>query len=661
MAFETQHVRVRNIRGVSPFRNAMTHFRNFHKAVLWILSFLITIAAIGDLRAQQTVGLFKNAPGSDESYTLVRAMNSPSTFIIDQYGRELHSWTDSTYAYWGTPYLRENGNLVHMAFTLPPITAHIVEFDWDGNMVWDWQSTDSSFIQHHDIEPLPNGNLLILGRDKRTKSQFAEAGRDTSGVTDSIIYGEKVIEVHPIGASGGVKVWEWTVLDHLIQDFDPLKSNFGIVENHPELVDVNFGPREASWLHGNSVEYSAKYDQVILSLRNLNELWVLDHTTTSVESSGHTGGDRGMGGDILYRWGNPQSYRAGDSTNQQFSWQHHAQIIGEGLPGAGNLIAFNNGNLWLYSSIVEIESPADALGNFPIPSPGTAHTPTSSTWTYTDTPPSNFYAYFISSCQRLANGNTFMCQGPLGEFREVNAAGDIVWKYQNPIGRFGATVQGEPFVGTSCFRAFRYAPDYPAFDGRSLIPTHSLEVYPTTISGSKTVPMIPSEIDQVKITANITASAGLASATALVDTGDGMFPIMMTDDGTNGDEVAMDSWFTATLPQVTPLTSVSYYIETVDDTAATVNDPPNPPETVYRFVIGYACGNIDGLVEAGNPTDISDLTYLVDFLFAGGAAPIGMDAANVDGQSSGGLPVDIGDLTYLVDFLFQGGLFPSCQ
>ncbi|MDF1543804.1 MAG: choice-of-anchor B family protein [bacterium] len=86
------------------------------------------------------------------------------------------------------------------------------------------------------------------------------------------------------------------------------------------------------------------------------------------------------------------------------------------------------------------------------------------------------------------------------------------------------------------------------------------------------------------------------------------------------------------------------------------------PATVDGSV-GLSCcvgitGNIDG--DPFQTIDVTDLTYFVDYLFAGGAAPACPDEANINGDIT--KAVDIGDLTYFVEFLFGGGPFPAmCQ
>jgi len=123
------------------------------------------------------------------------------------------------------------------------------------------------------------------------------------------------------------------VWDHLIQDYDPTRDNYGVVADHPELVDVN-GWVEAGksihpfWNHMNSIDYNPDEDQIVLSVRGSSELWVIDHSTTSAEAAGHTGGRSGKGGDLLYRWGNPETYDAPGS--QMLFDQHDAQWIEPG-------------------------------------------------------------------------------------------------------------------------------------------------------------------------------------------------------------------------------------------------------------------------------------------------------------------------------------------
>jgi hypothetical protein len=189
------------------------------------------------------------------------------------------------------------------------------------------------------------------------------------------------------------------------------------------------------WTHLNGVAYNADLDQIVVSVHAFSEVWIIDHSTTTTEATGHTGGRSGKGGDLLYRWGNPRAYRAGKAKDQRLFAQHNAHWIPRGLPGAGHLLVFNNGNRRLngnYSSVDEIVLPVDAEGKY-AHKPGTAYGPDKAVWSYSAPKKSDFFAMLISGSQRLANGNTLICSGLNGTVFEVTPEKDVVWKYRNPV------------------------------------------------------------------------------------------------------------------------------------------------------------------------------------------------------------------------------------
>jgi hypothetical protein len=242
-----------------------------------------------------------------------------------------------------------------------------------------------------------------------------------------------------------------------VQEYDSTKKNYGDVSNHPELIDINFGPAKADWTHVNSVDYNEEFDQLLICSRELNEIWVIDHSTTTEEAAGHSGGNYGKGGDILYRWGNPQSYRAGNENDRQLFNPHDANWIEPGCPGEGNILIFNNQrelenepnpSLRKYSTVDEIETPVDKRGNYY--RIGGAFGPVTPIWSYQDSDPHYFYSYHLSGAQRLPNGNTLICEGAKGKFFEVTPEKGIVWKYVNPYG-----------TPNHVANIYRYSKDYP--------------------------------------------------------------------------------------------------------------------------------------------------------------------------------------------------------
>jgi hypothetical protein len=216
----------------------------------------------------------------------------------------------------------------------------------------------------------------------------------------------------------------------------------------------------------------------------LSEIWVIDHSTTTAEAAGHSGGRQGMGGDILYRWGNPQGYRAGASTDRRFFGQHDARWIESGMPGSGHLVVFDNGfgrPGGSYSTVEELVPPVDSTGRYARPAPGVAYGPDAPCWVYCASPPESLYSWNISGADRLPNGNTLVCEGAHGDLTEVTPAGTTVWRYLNPVTPSGVVPQGDdvPASGTGIFRATRYAPDFAGFAGRDMTPGFPIERYQT--------------------------------------------------------------------------------------------------------------------------------------------------------------------------------------
>jgi hypothetical protein len=248
---------------------------------------------------------------------------------------------------------------------------------------------------------------------------------------------DHIIEVEPTGPTSGNIVWEWHIWDHLIQDYDSSKTNYGSVADHPELVDINYGELNSlisDWLHSNSIDYNEEFDQILLSVRNFNEIWVIDHSTTTAEAASHTGGYGGKGGDLLYRWGNPETYRAGTTDDEKLFSQHDATWIKSGCPGEGNILIFNNGLNrpdGHYSTVDEITPPVNDNGEYYL-EPGSSYGPESLTWSYVGSPPGSFYSAGISGAQRLTDGNTLICNGMAGKFFEVTPNGITIWQYVNP-------------------------------------------------------------------------------------------------------------------------------------------------------------------------------------------------------------------------------------
>jgi hypothetical protein len=424
-------------------------------------------------RAAVKLGLHLNdVKKACQGYTLLAPANSTTTYLLDMEGRVVKTW-QSDCKPGHSAYLLENGNLLRAgALVNPPFRVfggaggRIQEFSWSGNLLWDFTYADDSRLGHHDICPLPNGNVLLLVWEQKTREEAVAAGRRPETVNRTGLVTDSVVEIKPTGKTTGKVVWEWHAWDHLVQDFDAKKPNHGDVRARAELIDLNFGegtiaamvakPKELDKLraigyvggagrkpgrirpdrlHLNAVAYNAEFDQVMLSVHEFSEIWVIDHSTTTAQAASSKGGKSGKGGDLLYRWGNPRAYRAGTVKDQKLFSQHNAHWIPKGRPGAGNILVFNNGLLrtgGAYSSVDEIVPPVDRKGRYKHIA-GKPYGPDAPVWSYSAPKRTDFYSSFISGAHRLPNGDTFICSGANGTLFEVTAEKEIVWKYLNPV------------------------------------------------------------------------------------------------------------------------------------------------------------------------------------------------------------------------------------
>lgn len=436
----------------------------------------------------QSVGLLYADSTAHSGYTLFAPSAATTTYLIDPCGYLVNFW-ESAYLPGAVAYLEAEGTLYRTGrlpgfFNAGGLGGRIEQFDWDGNLIWHYEYASADFQQHHDIEVLPNGHILLLAWEARSADEAVQAGRDPSLLSPAGLWPEHIVELEPLENNEANIVWEWYLWDHLIQSFDPAKDNFGEIAAHPELVDINFaavagGTNSSDWIHGNSIDYNATLDQIMISSRNFNEIWVIDHSTTTAEAASHTGGNSGRGGDLLYRWGNPAAYQRGAPEDRQLFNQHDAHWIPEGLPGAGEIMVFNNGigRTPSYSTVDQWAPPVDADGNYGLVS-GEAYGPASFSWTYEAENPSSFFSPRISGAQRLPNGNTLICEGIDGRFFEVSQNGSLAWEYVNPVGFNGPTVQGDVPFGVDVFRAYRFSATESALAGFDLAAGAPIELDP---------------------------------------------------------------------------------------------------------------------------------------------------------------------------------------
>jgi len=414
-----------------------------YRLIIFLILILFTGMSFIPISITQTININKICIYYNNGQILYAPIYSLSTYLIDRNGTIINNWTSSNYPGQDV-YMADNGAILRtkrLAYLAPGgAGGGIQKISKEGTILWDFDYYTDYYLSHHDIEPLQNGNILMIAWEFKTREEAIAEGRIPNTILGDVFMPDHIIEVKPTGPTMGDIVWEWYAWDHLIQDYDPAKNNYGIVEDHPELIDINFGSTDAStrtdWLHTNSIDYNEEFDQILLSVHNFCEIWVIDHSTTTQEAAGHLGGNSGKGGDILYRWGNPMAYGAGNKSDQKFFEQHDATWIESGHPGEGNILVFNNGVSrpeGKYSSIDEIIPPVDINGSYYLkPGSASAYGPEGQSWMYTAENPTDFYSHYASGAQRLIDGNTLICDAPAGRFFEVTSEKETVWEYINP-------------------------------------------------------------------------------------------------------------------------------------------------------------------------------------------------------------------------------------
>ncbi|MAX10502.1 MAG: hypothetical protein CMG13_06620 [Candidatus Marinimicrobia bacterium] len=366
------------------------------------------------------------------------------TYLVDEDLNEINSWQhDSQIKPASMSYLLQDSTILYPYQVQSPtmesggVGGAIKHLDWNNNLLWEYTISDYDYQHHHDIEPLPNGNILVLVWERKTLQEALEMGRETIESPMQQIWSEAIFEIEPIGADSANIVWEWHLWDHLIQDIEPEFSNYGNISEHPELLDINLGEIgfglsstgsvNADWIHFNSIHYNHNLDQIILSSRLLSEIYIIDHSTTTEEAATHSGGNSGKGGDFLYRWGNPQNYNRGDDNDRILNSQHSVNWIKEDYPGSGNIIIFNNHHYGENSSVIEISPPINLDNSTYYIEDDSPYEPEIWEWM--------FYRgdYLSSRIQsgafRLENGNTFITDCIHSRIIEVNFEGDILFEH----------------------------------------------------------------------------------------------------------------------------------------------------------------------------------------------------------------------------------------
>lgn len=410
--------------------------------------------------------------------------------LIDNCGYKVHSWNTDNTSSLGC-YLLPNGNLLWPS-RLPSNTTfvgggggggRIDIYNSNSQLGWRYDYyVPNGYAAHHDVEPLPSGNFLVIAWEEIPANQLIALGKDPSTNTVNF-WSERIVEMQPVGINQVNILWEWHMVDHLIQDFDPALPNYGNPANFPNRMNINVNPSATDWLHMNGIEYIEEYNQILFSCRHINEIMVIDHSTSTLEAATGSGGQQGMGGDILWRYGNPVNYDRGTASDKVLYGQHDARWIppNSTSPHAGKITVFNNGggqNLGLgnISTADVIDAPVNSAGAWTQPTGMNPFNPVYPDFIfYTGPGPTGtFTSSNQGGVEPLPNGNLLVCNANQAELIELDINDNVVWEYEVPI-------------SSSVFKVNRYDQTAPELSTFSLVPTTTIESPPASASVGCTV------------------------------------------------------------------------------------------------------------------------------------------------------------------------------
>ncbi len=459
-----------------------------------MLKILIPLFLITSTTKAQLNGLLSlNKDKVYDAYTLVYPHNQPTVFLLNNCGQIVHRWDDEVSSRPGnTAYLMSDGRLVKTRrpanVSLDTIWAggggdEIAIVDWDNNELWSYKLNNGKERLHHDIKVMPNGNILAIAWENLSKQEAIDLGRDPALLSQEKLWPDFIFEINP---TSNQIIWEWHIIDHLVQDFDSTKPNFGTVKDHPELVNLNYDTSNgaADWLHSNALDYNPDLDQILLSVPTFSEIWVIDHSTTTAQAASHKGGKSNKGGDIMYRIGNPQAYDRGTAADQTLFYQHNAHWELE-LPinhkNYGSMVVFNN-QVSATESTIEIFDAPWNMYTWSYDKTDSIFLPKTFTNTLKHPGPKPFASDGLSSAQILPNNNVLLLSGRQGYIVELTENRDIVWEYVMPL-KAGKAVETNLQLNPNenlTFNAHKYKSDFAAFINKDLTVKGYIELNPDT-------------------------------------------------------------------------------------------------------------------------------------------------------------------------------------
>ena len=434
-----------------------------HRKSYWSIKDLCTLLLAFSFFIPSTICQFEINHVSEEAsndLVLFCSLGDNNTYLINKCGELINQWQHE-----GTPGLSAmitpDGNLLRAERVLngcceqPSAGGLLQLIDWDGNILWEYQDASNTTTQHHDFALMPNGHILYTGWEAIPINSLFQ-------YFTGFIWTEYVKEIRPIGSDSAEVIWEWHLKNHLIQD--RIDIQYSDVSKEIGKVDIFYqGPFSFSSIdrwHINAIDYNPKTDQILLNSRNTSEVWIIDHSTTTQEAAGNTGGNYNKGGQILFRWGNPEAHQRGTESDIRMYGSHGTYWIKDHPEYEDYILYFNNWNIDQQSlSTIEMIKPS---------SPNSGEFVLNQDSTYTldehiivyggDQQAESLSSRYYSNAEITPVG-FLINEGQTGHLFEINNQNEIVWD---------ATA-----LERLTFKVHSYSPDYEGFTNHDLTPISS--------------------------------------------------------------------------------------------------------------------------------------------------------------------------------------------
>jgi hypothetical protein len=318
-------------------------------------------------------------------YQLYCTRFTGQAFLMDLSGRIVHRWE-----YLST---EESGSYHHVVMLpngdLLVIKQHskLLRLDWDSRLIW-----QKGYAVHHDLALAPDGTMYAIVRDHRIYRLMR-------------VWFDAIVHL----SANGEELRRWSTFDHLAELKDVLDPRSfldtvldsalaGRPERGKEATDIKAaiakGRYGFDYFHMNTIsllpatplggrDVRFREGNLLICLRNVNQIAILEKDSYR----------------LLWAWG-----------EGELQWPHHPTMLPD-----GHILIFDNGMQRGYSRVVELDPGSGGI-----------------VWFYMAPDREDFYSPARGSAQRLANGNTLICESDRGRVFEVTPAGEMVWLWLNP-------------------------------------------------------------------------------------------------------------------------------------------------------------------------------------------------------------------------------------